>query len=516
MARLLLILLFLPYVISANPKRELRAAWIATVFNIDWPSAKNLPREQQKNELLSLLDTLEALKFNAAILQVKPTSDAFYASKLSPWSQFLTGKQGKNPGYDPLAFFIEEAQKRNLETHVWVNPYRVLNEKGGLRSLSPNHIALKNKSWVIEYNHRLYFDPGNPQVQDYVIKEILEIVKDYDIDVLHMDDYFYPYTVYHKGKPVDFGDDASWEKYGKGKFKDKGDWRRDNVNTFVKRLSEEIKKTKPHVKFGISPFGVWRNKSEDPRGSDTRAGQTNYDHLYADVLLWIKEKWIDYVMPQIYWHFDSKPAPYDVLVKWWKEHVADQVNLYIGIGVYKVRDQRWPSSHIREQVEYARKNNTGGVSHYSMTMLQENTRNISNEIAKNIYQNHALVPINKNVEPIIPIDPQNFKATTNNQNIRLTWKNGDVDHTRYFLLYRFNKDEKEFNDSDSKYILAKISAKNKLQFEITNFNPQYTYAISSVSRLHYESGVVPLEKTELADALDQIDTLVSEIESENS
>ncbi|MGL4388754.1 MAG: glycoside hydrolase family 10 protein [Brevinema sp.] len=513
MLRIMLFLMLIPcFLNGASPKRELRAAWIATVFNIDWPSANNLPKEQQKQELSSLLDTLEALKFNAVILQVKPTSDAFYQSKFSPWSKFLTGIQGKDPGYDPLAYFIQEAQKRNLETHVWINPFRVLNGGSDLKSLSPNHIALNNKSWVVEYDKRYYFDPGNNDVQDYVTKEILEIVNNYDIDVLHMDDYFYPYTTYRNGKILEFDDNKSWAKYAKN-FSNKADWRRDNVNRFVKRLSKEIKKTKPYVKFGISPFGVWRNKSVDPKGSDTRAGQTNYDNLYADVLTWIHNQWIDYVMPQIYWHFDTKAAPYDIVVKWWKQAVDERVNLYIGLGVYKICDQKWPTSHIREQVSFAREHKIPGVSHYSVNAIQKNIKNISNEVAQNIYKNHALVPTNKNLIPIIPANPQNFSVVTNKNILEFTWKNSDPKHTRYFLLYRFDKNIKNFEGSKSKDIIAKFSSLNKLHFEITNYDPQYTYAISAVSRLHYESSLIPLEieKTDFIESLDYIDTLINEI-----
>ncbi|MGL4562944.1 MAG: glycoside hydrolase family 10 protein [Brevinema sp.] len=493
---------------SLSPKRELRAAWIATVFNIDWPSANNLSKEQQKKELSAMLDTLEVLKFNAVILQVKPTSDAFYKSKLSPWSQFLTGKQGKNPGYDPLEYFIQEAQKRNLETHVWINPFRILNGNSDLTDLSPNHIALKNPSWVIEHDGRYYFDPGNPKVQDYVIKEVLEIVNNYDIDVLHMDDYFYPYTVYRNGKYIHFNDNASWKKFGMKHFDNRGDWRRDNVNRFVKNISEKIKKSKPYVKFGISPFGVWRNKSSDPKGSDTKAGQQNYDDLYADVLKWVDHKWVDYIMPQIYWHFDTKAAPYDVLVQWWQDAIKDRINLYVGLGVYKLRDQKWPASYITDQVNFARKQSLKGMSHYNISTIHQNINNISNEIAQQIYKNYSLVPINNNLMPIVPLSPDKFTAETNNNTLILRWENHDSESTRYFLLYRFDKNQTNKDSSIPENIIAKISVLEKPEYKIKNFDSNYTYGISAVSRLHYESGLTCLEKTERSDAFERIDDIL--------
>lgn len=505
----ILVLILLPItVFGAAPKRELRAAWIATVFNIDWPSSSGLPEHIQKKEMLSILDTLQNLKFNAAILQVKPTADAFYQSKLSPWSRFLTGQQGSDPGYDPLAFFIEEAQKRNIETHIWINPFRVLNGES-FNSLSQNHIARKQNSWIINYNNRYYFDPGNPQVQSYILKEIIDLIKRYDIDAIHFDDYFYPYKIYNKGKVILFDDTISWKKYGKKKFTNREDWRRNNINEFIKQVSQEIKKHKPYVKFGISPFGVWRNRSEDPKGSNTKAGQTNYDDLFADVLTWINNGWIDYVMPQIYWHFDTKGVPYDILVDWWKKQIKNNINLYIGLGVYKLGEQNWPASHITKQVDYARKKNIPGFSAYSINWIKKNTQNITNEIISNIQPTDALVPINKKMINITPLYPKEFTSITNNNDIILKWKNNDPENTRYFILYKFEKDNNSFNTSDANNIIGKISASTPLEFEISNFDSKYTYGITSVSRLHYESELILLEESEKRDSLEQLNELIS-------
>ena len=506
---LVMALLFIPvFIFSTEPKRELRAAWIATVFNIDWPTTQGSSKETQKMELIKILDNLQELKFNAAILQVKPTSDVFYKSKLSPWSRYLTGTQGENPNYDPLAFFIEEAQKRAIETHVWVNPYRILNGEG-FETLCSNHIARKHPTWVIQYNNRYYFDPGNPLVQQYVIKEVMEIVNNYDIDALHMDDYFYPYITYNKGVAVPFDDNMSWGKYGK-KFKTREDWRRDSVNHFIQKLSIKIKQSKKHVQFGISPFGVWRNKSEDPLGSDTLAGQTNYDHLYADIIKWIDNGWIDYVMPQIYWHFDSKPAPYGVLVKWWNDIVKDKVNLYIGLGVYKLGEQNWPTTYIKEQVDFARKfDYVDGVSYYSAKWIVQDTKNIKSYLNNTINNNFALVPKNRNMTNIKPFQVENFILSNKNNEYTLTWNNSDKELIRYFVIYRFNKGQKQ-DQENSQNIIAIVSAKQPLEFKINDYDNEYTYGITGVSRLHQESTLLTLEDTEQQKSLKIIDQLLEE------
>ncbi len=494
MKLLILLLLFYSTSHTLEPKREFRAMWVASVFNIDWPSSPNLTIDQQKSEMLKILDTAQELKFNAMILQVKPTSDAFYPSKLSPWSRYLTGTQGVDPKYDPLQFFIDESQKRSLETHLWVNPFRILNGEGW-DTLCPKHIARKHTNWVIEYNGRYYFDPGNPDAQKHIIKEILEIVKNYDLDVLHMDDYFYPYKAYSNGKLIHFDDDATWKKYGKN-FKTREDWRRNNVNTFVEKLNKEIKKEKHYVKLGISPFGIWRNKSVDPKGSNT-SGQTNYDDLFADVLEWIDKKWVDYILPQIYWHFDTKAAPYDVLVKWWNENTKNNIDLYVGLGVYKLGEANWAISHIKEQVDFARKhNNVNGFAHYSAKWIVNDTKGIKEYIKKEIHPEYALVPRNTNIDDSKPFQPEAFKLSNN----KLTWKNGDEKHTHYFVLYRFEKDKKP-NVDLAENIIGIVSAKNTLEFELKNHSDKYTYGITAVSRLHQESTPLTLEDMEIMEAI---------------
>ncbi|MGN6616748.1 MAG: glycoside hydrolase family 10 protein, partial [Ilyomonas sp.] len=296
---------------QTSPKYEFRAVWVATVENIDWPSRKGLSTEEQKAEFIRLLDMNKRNGMNAIIMQIRPVADAFYPSPFEPWSEYLTGKQGvaPNPYYDPLKFMIEETHKRGMEFHAWLNPYRaVFNIYKS--SVAPNHITRTHPEWFLNYGDKKYFDPGQPEAMEFVAKVVKDIVSRYDLDGIHMDDYFYPYRI--PGK--DFPDNKTYLKYGDGLTKD--DWRRSNCDSIIKLIHDVIIDTKPMVKFGISPFGVWRNKSKDPMGSDTRAGVTNYDDLYADILLWLKEGWIDYVAPQLYWEIGHPLCDYETLLNW--------------------------------------------------------------------------------------------------------------------------------------------------------------------------------------------------------
>lgn len=373
---------------KAKPKqqKEFRGVWVASVGNIDWPSKKGLSVEQQKREYLDILDNVERWNMNAVVVQVKPTGDSFYPSKYSPWSEYLTGKQGVNPGYDPLKFMVEEAHKRGIEFHAWFNPYR-LAVSTNRSKLASDSIVFSNPSWIVEYAGKLYLNPGVPEVDDYVVDSIMEVVKNYDIDAVHMDDYFYPY----KEKNQEYPDNETYKKYG-GKFYSKEDWRRNNVNQLIEKLSKNMKKTKPNVKLGISPFGVWRNKSTDPiKGSDTRAGVQNYDDLYADILLWVDKGWIDYVVPQIYWHQGFNLADYDTLVNWWSSAViGSKTDLYIGQAAYKVKDWK-NSSELINQIDYNRGfSEVKGSIFFSYKSLLDNPKNVTNMLKDGPYSKEYL------------------------------------------------------------------------------------------------------------------------------
>ncbi|MEV0092918.1 family 10 glycosylhydrolase [Streptomyces sp. NPDC050738] len=319
-------------------RREMRGMWIATVANVDWPSVAGLTAAQQREELLAYLDTAVRLKLNTVILQVRPTADALWPSPYEPWAECLTGVQGQDPGWDPLGTAVKEAHRRGLELHAWFNPYRVANHTD-LSRLSPTHPARLHPDWTLPYGGKLYYNPGLPEVRRFVQDAMLDAVRRYDIDAVHWDDYFYPYPV--AGQT--FADDDAYARYGAG-FADKAAWRRDNTDRLVRETAARIKRIKPRVRFGISPFGVWRNASSDALGSATTAGVQTYDNLHADTRKWVKEGWIDYICPQVYWNIGFAPADYATLVPWWDDVVRGTgVDLYIGEALYKAGDPAQPA-----------------------------------------------------------------------------------------------------------------------------------------------------------------------------
>ena len=368
---------------------EFRAAWIATVANIDWPSRGNYDTESQKKEFISLLDMHKKNGMNAVVVQIRPATDAFYPSELEPWSEWLTGKQGRAPYpfYDPLEFMISETHKRGMEFHAWCNPYRA-EMQIGKSSIAPSHITRVHPDWFISYGGKRYFDPGNKDAQQHVVNVIRDIVKRYDIDGIHFDDYFYPYRI--PGK--EFPDQASYLNYANGMVKD--EWRRSNVDSIIRHLSVAIKEENPSVKFGISPFGVWRNIDQDPSGSETTAGVTNYDDLYANVLLWLKEGWIDYVAPQLYWEIGHKAAPYEVLVDWWSKHTYGK-HCYIGIGLYRAgSNSAWRDVNLLpRQIELLRSYpEIQGAIYYSSKSFINNPNGWCDTLQNNYYKIPAKVP----------------------------------------------------------------------------------------------------------------------------
>ncbi|MDT9684149.1 family 10 glycosylhydrolase [Streptomyces sp. TRM76323] len=316
---------------------EFRGMWVATVTNRDWPSRAGLPAADQRAELIALLDQAVKRRLNVVILQVRPTADALWPSPYEPWAQCLTGVQGKDPGWDPLGTAVAEAHRRGLHLHAWFNPYRVATHADPSR-LAADHPARRNPDWVVPYGGKLYYNPGLPQVRRFVQDAMLDAVRRYDLDAVHFDDYFYPYPV--AGQVFD--DDAAYEAHGGG-FPDRAAWRRDNVDRLVAEMSARIKAVKPDVGFGISPFGIWRNATTDPRGSDTRGLQA-YDDLYADTRGWVKEGWVDYIAPQLYWHIGFGTADYATLVPWWDDVVRGTgVHLYVGEGLYRAGDPAAPA-----------------------------------------------------------------------------------------------------------------------------------------------------------------------------
>lgn len=377
-------------ILSASAEISFRGAWIATVANIDWPSAEAVGNtEKQKNEMIFLLDSLESLGLNAIILQVRPTADALYLSEMEPVSHWLTGTQGswnEQEPWDPLAWTITEAHERNMEVHVWLNPYRVNLAKTDTSSLAPDHIMRRHPEWFWCYAKQWYFNPGLDETREWICTIVQDIVQRYDIQAIHMDDYFYPYP---SGK-LQLPDTATFRQHPRG-FDNIHDWRRNNVNMAIQDISRTIRECKDSVEFGISPFGVWRNASVDSTGSATRAGITNYDDLYADIRLWIKEGWIDYVLPQLYWEIGKKVADYEILAHWWANEVrGTKCKLYIGMAPYRLENAspKTPWGQGNEISRQMHLNRTipeiSGECFYSTKPLLRNPRHVCDSI-KTVY-----------------------------------------------------------------------------------------------------------------------------------
>lgn len=353
--------------------KEIRGIWISTVFNIDWPSTSSYGKaEAQRMEYIALLDEVQAMGINAVFVQVRPSADAIYRSKLVPWSIYLTGTPDKDPGYDPLQFMIEETHRRGMEFHAWFNPFRA--STGANMKLADEHVAKQHPDWIVNFKNMAYINPGIPEARQHIIDVVLEVVENYNIDGVHLDDYFYPTG---ESASNTFNDDLAYKKYNPRKISSKADWRRANINDFVQSLGVQIHNVNPDISYGISPYGVWRNQSKDATGSNTKASVTAYDSSYADVRQWIKQEWIDYVVPQIYWSMLRPEVRYDVLADWWANEVkGTDVKLYIGHALYKLGTTEigWNSAQeIINQLEYNRTiPEISGSIFFSANVLRKN------------------------------------------------------------------------------------------------------------------------------------------------
>lgn len=475
-----------------NPKREFRAAWVATVANIDWPSAKGLSSENQQNEFKNILNLHQKNGLNAIMVQVRTASDALYANSVEPWSASLSGEVGKapKPFYDPLRFMIEESHQRNLEFHAWFNL-----DRGTFKSITKypeSHITNQKPNWFYTYGGQKYYNFGMPEVRNYIKKLVVNVVKTYDVDGIHFDDYFYPYTI--EGETI--ADSAAFQKYGSG-FASIEDWRRDNINQLVKDISESIAKEKYWVKFGISPFGVWRNATVDPNGSETQAGQTSYDNLFADTKLWMKNGWIDYILPQIYFSMEHPKVPFEKLSDWWLQNKFDR-NLYIGHGVYKVNESStekgWNDVYqMSRQIAYIRsKPQIYGSAFYNTSAFKKNNLGFADSVAS-FYQTVALQPLMPWKKVSKPVSaPKNVRLNKVKTGNELTWSINKSEEAlvQSFVIYRFLKNEK-INSENPKNILAIVRNAEQMKYVDSSVNSKikYQYAVSSLDRLHNESAL---------------------------
>ncbi len=397
------------------PKREFRGVWIATVANIDWPNSGNDLWEKQQRDFTDILDFYKGHNFNAVIVQIRTAGDAFYPSTYSPWSRYLTGEEGIAPQTqtDPLKWMIDEAHLRGMDFHAWMNPYRATFDKDTLQ-LDPEHDFFKSPQWMVAYGNRYYYNPGVPEVRSHLENVVQEVVDNYEIDGIHFDDYFYPYRI--SGQV--FNDSTTFAMYGEG-FTNLEDWRRANVDSLIRGVHDKIKSSKPWVQFGVSPFGVWRNRDSDARGSATKAGQTNYDHLFADPLTWLDKGWLDYIVPQIYWSLDFPPASFRTLAKWWAEQV-DQTPLYIGHGSYKIKnnaDEAWQKKkQLIQQVQLSRlyPEVRGNVFYNASSLYRKNPK-IAKLISRKLYKEEALLPTNIKSGTLLPWQ-QDFSINSLNTN----------------------------------------------------------------------------------------------------
>ena len=467
-------------------KREFRGVWVHVIYQSQYP---DMSVREMKEYFVDMLNGFQRDNINAVIFQVRPTADALYYSEIEPWSRFLTGQQGKAPEepFDPMAFMIEECHKRNMEFHAWLNPYRVTASAGEI--LHKSHIYHQHPEWFVEYDSKIYFDPGLPESRQHICRVVRDIVKRYDVDAIHMDDYFYPYPVAGKIFP----DHKSFALYGSEqgyKPEDKDDWRRNNVNQLIQEIRHNIITEKSWVRFGISPFGIYRNKKDTPDGSGSEtSGLQNYSDLYADVKLWVEKGWIDYNLPQIYWNIGTRAADYEELIKWWSRNNYG-AHLYIGQDI--ARTMKAP----REELQLSRKmhleRNTPAVygnCFWPGYELMKNTGGIRDSL-RNHYQPYpALIPAYLHLHNKNPKDVKDLKTEWTQQGYLLHWKrNGNINNpeaARYFVIYRFaNKEKTNLNDPSK---IVKITRETSYLLPYDSGKKEYKYVVTSVDRFHNES-----------------------------
>lgn len=471
-----------------HPKREFRGAWLSTAWQERY---KKMSVRQLEAYFVNTLDQLQADGINAVIFQARPYADAFYKSDLEPWSAFLTGIQGVAPenNFDPLAFLVKECHKRNMELHAWLNPYRV--SAGTSDVFAKSHIYHKYPERFVKYGGKIYFDPGIPANRKFICDVVKDIVMRYDVDAIHMDDYFYPYPIAGESFP----DDKSFNAYATGqgfKTNQRAAWRRNNVNMLIREVKHTLQTSKPWVRFGISPFGIYRNKKSTPDGSGSNTnGLQNYDDLYADVKLWVEKGWIDYNMPQIYWEIGHAAADYTTLIKWWERNNFEQP-LYIGQDVKRTMDAKTPSgdNQLSEKMILSRSYTTiHGNCFWPAYELLDNYKGVSTQLRNNYHKYPALIPAYTHMHKKSPKQVKDLKEEYTQTSHILKWKSNsekyDPETAQYYVVYRFGKGEKE-NLDNPQYIVA-ITRENSIVLPYEGGRTQYKYVVTAVDAFHNES-----------------------------
>ena len=495
------------------PKREFRAAWVATVGNIDWPSAKNLSVAQQQAEFINILNQHQQAGLNAVVVQVRSVCDALYASPTEPWAEVLTGRQGQNPGYDPLAFMIAECRKRGMEFHAWFNPYRAVSNIQ-TAVLDPNHVIRRRPDWLLAQGNLRILNPGLPAVRQYVTQVVMDVVRRYDIDGVHFDDYFYPYPVTGQS----FSDDSTFAALPRG-FTNRANWRRDNVDLLVKQVSDSIRAVKPWVKFGISPFGIWQNRNiAQPQGSATN-GLQGYTDIYADSRRWIQEGWLDYVTPQLYWYIGLAVADYGVLAPWWRDAILTgrfpDRHLYIGQAAYRVGNDpaaTWnQANQMPTQLRLNRQLGIQGSIFYNTNTLLKNPLGLRDSLRVNFYARPALRPAMAWKDNTVPPAPTNLATQSLGNTATLRWTKpatgpGELARIRQFVVYRFAGTEP--TDLANASAIRAITPTDTTAFTDTDLRPgiTYRYVITALNRLHAES--LPSNDAAVAPVLGVEETLM--------
>jgi uncharacterized lipoprotein YddW (UPF0748 family) len=464
------------------PKREVRGVWIATVADIDWPKDKNEPPEKQMSELTDMLDKLDSAGINTIFFQVRTECDAFYQSKYEPWSYWLTGQQGKapNPYYDPLAFIIAAAHKRGMELHAWFNPYRAAKINGDY-PIAANHISKTHPEWILNFKTFKILNPGIPAVNHYIAKVISDVVRRYDVDGIHFDDYFYPYS-----PKITNQDAATYRKY-KGDFTNINDWRRNNINNMVEEVYDSIKAIKPYVKFGISPFGIVENKYAGTRGLNS------YDVLYCDPITWLKDKTVDYILPQLYWEIGNKAANYADLLPWWALSAGER-QVYVGIYSTKMAapDYKGLPDELERQIKLSRQMiKTYGTVFYSAKSIAGNYSHFADTL-RVYYKHPSLLPAMRWIDSVAPLKPVNLTAVQKNSAVVLNWvkplQASDGDTAYKYVIYRFDY-PLQVNLDNGRNIMKILNA-DKTSFTdntVEKDKLQYTYVVTTLDRLSNES-----------------------------
>lgn len=493
--------------VASTEKQEFRGAWIQTAWQEHY---RNKTPEQCKQYMRQLVQTLHQTGFNAILFQVRPEGDAFYKSQLEPWSRFLTGAQGRKPAqdWDPMAYMIELCHSRGMEFHAWINPYRMFSSKAF--ALAPDHLYYKHPEWFVIYDERLYLNPGLPESRSWIRDVVKDIVSRYDIDAIHMDDYFYPYPA----NGLDFDDRNAFNSYGSAwgynttSRKDLGDFRRRCVNILIKSVNEDIKAIKPWVRFGISPFGIYRNQKSWAQGSATNGTQC-YDDLYADVLTWAQQGWIDYVIPQIYWEIGHTAADYTTLCNWWAKAIPSSCHLYIGQSIERSLDGKaannpsllTSSNHFTKKLRQAKSSkNVRGNCFWYAYQVEDNQFHVRDFLKQSVFVNPAMVPAYTELNDKAPGKVRSVDAelvrTQSGLGIHLMWRDPATDsdvnrRVKYYNVYRFKKGQ-AVRTNTLKHLYRQVEVPEFYDYDVKN-GSKYTYVITAVD--HYNNEGKPVKET---------------------